>query len=411
MTNIKRIVGQFIPYTSFEKLLFGISVYQFLAYCGVFMLPKIVCYLVQLFMTVLVFQAYQKCPRRKLSVLDKDFQFALKCFMAWIYLMMFRFFEGDVLHFHRLFFSSVGFLCYVSPFIVYLDIDERRLKELAKWAMINIVLYCGVVYSFRSLFLVTSAQELWSQFDEEMYWYYLNIGQLISFAYVYIGLFVIHGKMNYKTFLFIALTTIIGVVIPLLLGRRSACVMVLMFVLLYFVLKFRTSLSWILFLFVIIGGLYNLYLTYEAEIEQLLPILFNRLTDDTRTWAEQELYKDFDNDYWSILFGRGILGMYYSPTYGPRTLIETGWLQMILKGGVVFLFLYLYILLSSFIKGFFCSRNRLINAMALYVFANILFLYPAGYLSTDLRMICLWICVGCCSCKALRKSKTFDVKI
>ena len=411
MIVLKRVMGMIIPNTPFEKLLFKISLYQFLAYCGIFFLPKIICYIIQFSITCSIILSYKYCPHKKRGTLDKDTKFVLAGMIMWIVLMMLRFYEGDIRHFHRLFFSSYGFLCYISPFIVYLDIDSEKLKQLAKWGVINIIAYCCVVYYFRDIFMVETAQELWTQFEEDEYYNYLNIGQLISFSYVYIGLFVIYGKMYYKTFIFVLFATIIGIIVPLLLGRRSACAMVLIFVLLYFVLKLRSNFSWILISLMIFWGLYTLYITYIVEIEQLFPILFDRLTDDTRTWAEQELYRDFENDYWSILFGRGILGMYHSPTYGPRTLIETGWLQMILKGGIVFLSLYLYILISSFIKGFFYSKNRLVNAMSLYIFANVLFLYPAGYLSTDLRMICLWICVGCCSCSSLRKSKTFDVKI
>ena len=82
--------------------------------------------------------------------------------------------------------------------------------------------------------------------------------------------------------------------------------------------------------------------------------------------------------------------------------METGYLDMILHGGILLLISYVYVLFMGFVRGFFMSRNKLINGMALFLLANIFLLYPGGHMALDFQAICIWLSVACCCCRRTR---------
>lgn len=71
-------------------------------------------------------------------------------------------------------------------------------------------------------------------------------------------------------------------------------------------------------------------------------------------------------DWNDWLLGRGMSGTYKSPSAAAddvanRSLIETGYLHLILKGGILLLIPYLIILINSVYKGFFRQRINIFD--------------------------------------------------
>ena len=72
--------------------------------------------------------------------------------------------------------------------------------------------------------------------------------------------------------------------------------------------------------------------------------------------------------------GRGITGQYFCPDIEEeqfndyRSVIETGYLNIILKGGFVSLILLLLITIPAIIKGIFYSNNILSKAAGIWIF-------------------------------------------
>ena len=189
---------------------------------------------------------------------------------------------------------------------------------------------------------------------------------------------------------------------PLLMGRRSAAATVLLIIGLFIIEKIRYNKLYLFAFLFLCYILYSLFVAYETAIENMFPMLFSRLYDDTRTWLENEFYRSFRNDTTGWIFGRGSLGTFQSSEYGNRSLVETGYLDMILHGGILLLISYVYVLFMGFIRGFFMSRNKLINGMALFLLANIFLLYPGGHMALDFQAICIWLSVACCCCRRTR---------
>ena len=149
------------------------------------------------------------------------------------------------------------------------------------------------------------------------------------------------------------------------------------------------------------------------------PAMFSFLVDrgeeDTRSGVEVYMYADMSTTDWII--GKGINGEYYCPIVdnvndatGYRAYIETGYLQIILKGGVLGLALLLLILIPAIYKGLFKSRNILSKAAAIWILLWILYEYPTIGFNFSMHYILVWICVGICYSKKIRKMADSTIK-
>ena len=142
---------------------------------------------------------------------------------------------------------------------------------------------------------------------------------------------------------------------------------------------------------------------------------FTRLTEDSRAPVETAFFESFKGETLDWIFGRGINGTYYCILFDDsfvslRGTIETGYLYIILKGGIISLVFYLFFLLNSAYLGFFKSKNMLTKAMALYLIAHVIYLLPFGLPSFSLEYIIVWVCVAYCQSKVWRMKEDVDIK-
>jgi hypothetical protein len=119
-------------------------------------------------------------------------------------------------------------------------------------------------------------------------------------------------------------------------------------------------------------------------LEQLGRVSFLKelSTMDTRS----DLYQNFFNDFHftDYITGRGFLGTYFDryflSTYNTdqfgdhfiRILIEVGILQLLLKGGLILLFLYLYPLISAGLKGLRINKRSIQFGLSIYILSEVL---------------------------------------
>src|SRR5690606_8158699 len=89
-------------------------------------------------------------------------------------------------------------------------------------------------------------------------------------------------------------------------------------------------------------------------------------------------------------------------TTGYREMIETDYLNIILKGGIIHLALIILIALPAMVKALFYSKNLLSKAAGIWIMLWILSLYPLNVYSLDLNYCLFWICVGIGYSKDLR---------
>jgi hypothetical protein len=134
----------------------------------------------------------------------------------------------------------------------------------------------------------------------------------------------------------------------------------------------------------------------------------DRIGQDTRTLVEEYFFRDLKPIDWII--GKGISGKYYCPGIAEgvnnitiyRTGIETDYLTIILKGGLISLGLMLLMAIPAIIKGLFHSKNLLSKGAAIWILFYLIELYPAPVTTFSLNYLLVWICIGICFSKELR---------
>lgn len=177
----------------------------------------------------------------------------------------------------------------------------------------------------------------------------------------------------------------------------------------YFLYIFNTSqkllIGYLSVFLLIIGMLYTSSI-YNISNNKLLSLINERATDDSRSGAELFFYEDMGNKDWII--GRGMNGEYYCPIFTEevnsdyRDLMETGYLQIILKGGLIRLILFLFIAIPAIFLGLFFSTNILAKASAFWIIIALISLYPSTVESFTLQYLLLWISISICYSRQIR---------
>ena len=190
-------------------------------------------------------------------------------------------------------------------------------------------------------------------------------------------------------------------------ARRGGVVLGLLYVIAYIYFSFfcgkRKIPKWLVFCVVgafIVVGLYFLLNS------MLVSYLLERGIEDTRSYVEFFLYNDFSDHYADWIFGRGINGAYYCPLFKNvmRQVIETGYLFMILKGGIIYLFLYVALYLHAIIRAF-KSGNILLKIMAAELIIRLFSLYPFGLPAFRYTDLLCWIFILYCETTSFGKNK------
>lgn len=176
------------------------------------------------------------------------------------------------------------------------------------------------------------------------------------------------------------------------------------YLLYYFTSKRKTLVIYVSILAIILSSIYVLAM-YKPN-KNIFGGIMERGVEDTRTGVERYFYADMQLKDWII--GRGINGEYYCPgiemdrATSNRSVIETGYLQTILKGGIISLGLFLLMAIPAIINGLFYSKNLLSKAAAIWIFLALMSMYPATVNTFTLRYLLVWISIGMCYSKKIR---------
>ena len=164
----------------------------------------------------------------------------------------------------------------------------------------------------------------------------------------------------------------------------------------------------IIYLTVFIVLLGSLYVTglYKSQNNRIFGNFLGRVDEDTRSVVELYFYDDMKTKDWEI--GRGVKGEYFCPDIEEnqltnyRSVIETGFEQTILKGGLISLGLFLFIAIPAIIKGLFYSKNIFSKAAALWILMSQINSYPATTNAFTLQYLMVWISIGICYSSEIR---------
>ena len=261
-----------------------------------------------------------------------------------------------------------------------------------------------VIYDFAFINHLMSSQED-NVLSREMLEYFAKTLGVPSFF-----LLMLYSYHSGRKKLFLSFIFLLTIFFALIRARRGLLVMCgLTFLFGYFLYLTQSRQKFFVILLSILVGLGLLLFGYELFVDNkngLFDYITDRGLEDTRSTVETCFYQDLSTKDW--LIGKGMLGEYFCPgidpndTTGYRSTIETDYLQIILKGGLVSLFLLLMITIPAIFKGVFYSNNLLSKASGIWILWVLLNMYPSTMNTFTLQYILLWIAVGICYSKTIR---------
>lgn len=226
------------------------------------------------------------------------------------------------------------------------------------------------------------------------YIYQANPKKIFAFVVTFISLYFVIYRAR-RGALLMSVTTLLGILMVYLIHTKRT-------VLIIFV-----SVFFALFMIVFMSNM-------------KLPSMFDNLqargNDDTRTGVELAMKADMNPVQWA--FGKGLNGTYYctlvidDPTNitFQRRVIETGYLQIILNGGIVNLSLLILIIFPAIYKGLVKSSNILCKGSAIFMLLWVFYQYPRIVTSFSMYYILIWISVGICYSPKIRNMSDETIK-
>lgn len=211
----------------------------------------------------------------------------------------------------------------------------------------------------------------------------------------------------------------ITILLALILGRRSILLMYAITLLFYIMYKLKYQLKSVrkrIFFLLSLGCILiiiYLFLSFYGSI--LFNTLFDRMLDDTRSIVELSFLNDIQPGSSDFIWGRGISGTYYCPFVEVngddyREHIESGYFELILKGGVVLIVFYFFFSLPAIFLGLFRSKNNICKLSSIYCILFSGFLYGVGsYYTFGIRYILFLFSIFICYNRSFRMQTNNEI--
>lgn len=295
---------------------------------------------------------------------------------------------------------SSGTLSMFLPFVALLPLRKYFDKLILLFYYFAIITIPIWLFNINNLVVSRSS---------EMSWLGEYIGQYLPFFAGFLLLFLF--KFPVKKQLVIWCVYFIYLLLMILNARRNIILSFGLYFLGYLMYrKDSTQGTWINKIINIIFLLVLSIAFLNPEIfEKFFPFLAERGLENTREGVEEYFIADmFQSDIIEQMFGRGLDGTYYQPVYdittgelltAGRYGIETGYLDMILKGGFVYVILVVSLILISIFNGF-TSKDYVKKRCSFFLCVCLIDLYTTCLLGTlSVKSLLFWVCIGICLSK------------
>lgn len=237
----------------------------------------------------------------------------------------------------------------------------------------------------------------------------------LSYPLSFVLLIYIYYSNPKKIFAFIIM--ILATYFLIFRARRGSlfmCLSTLMGVLMVYLIYTKKT-AMVIFLVIFIALFFTLFLS-NIKAPAFMDFLLSRSDEDTRSGVELCMKADMSVKDWII--GKGMNGKYICPLpideqtvlTGKRGVIETGYLQTILTGGILSLILMGLIIFPAIYNGLFKSNNILCKGGSIFMILWVVYQYPRIVVSFSMYYILIWILVGICYSPVIRNMSDIEIK-
>lgn len=320
-------------------------------------------------------------------------------------LLLSVFFRGG-LNLTRTFGEEGYVLSYMLPFLLFFNVSKLNVRNLLNCTTLFVVLAVVLILlNFRLLTFAGSSYAIESLMNETS-----GLGTLAQLPIAWsIPASIALMNLNYiskKQILLILFAYLFAIAFSMTFGRRTVTLYGLLFLFCAYVMfilnkSYKRSVKNKVTFWVCLSLCFIIPFALST-----FSFLFDRGLEDTRSGVNEAFHMDMN--MWDYIFGRGINGTYYDPMSifdhinNQRTGHETGYLNVILHAGLLYLIPYVLVSVHSFYLGFFKSKNIWIKSLAIYVFINTIMLLIGATPKFNLRFFIVWIGIVFCNNKFLR---------
>jgi hypothetical protein len=358
---------------------------------------------------ILIFVQYSKVAR--LKPINGYLKNIFSIYVIWQCLIVFRGMSFSYGFIKQIFFdASNGMMNYFAPLLLLLPRNLEAYKKVFRIIIIFAIFYLIYDISFIRELLSGDRNNIKNTAIVEY-------GFLLSITVCF--LLLTSPYHNFKKNIFAFAVILISLFFGIFRARRGMILICLsqLFFCYYFYLNNARNKVLILTAsgLIIFAAISYTKTAFLQNRENIFSFLLERGTKDTRTGVEEYFYNDLNTVDWII--GKGINGQYFCPDIdedsisGYRRIIETGYLQIILNGGIISLVLILLITIPAIFKGLFYSRNILSKAAGAWVFLWVIYLYPATMQGFTLYYAVFWMAIGICYSSSIRNIPENKIKL
>ncbi|MFA5973134.1 MAG: O-antigen ligase family protein [Lentimicrobiaceae bacterium] len=388
--------------------IFVISITSFAVWNFLESLDKISGYtpifLILLSISAFVYSSYKLLLDIKFENIYIKYTFIL--FIGYEFIIIFRGLSFSYQFLIDMLMSQITFWPLIVPLFIFFDKKISTLVLLIKY-----IYFIGVFFLLVNLLMPNL---LLQRLTAESI-----IGLALSSGFVLMNASYLGSRKVNISFLvlFISLLSVIY------LGRRSVIVTISGYIIASYILNITSKTKSLLFRFfpIIIGVLFFLLFSFSNLNTKLTQKMNERLTEDTRSELFGRYYLEMQ-DY--MTFGKGMNGTYYSPISGYtdddgvtftevdyRNVIENGYLQLMLTGGIVHIVLFLLVTLPAAFIGIIKSKNNFTRACGIFILLRLIDMLIYGLPSFSMSYILVWICVGVCFSAELREMSDESIHV
>ena len=322
--------------------------------------------------------------------------------MMWNIFNIFRSLTQGVGSLTTLFGNSYTSLALLVPLSLSFGFYKSNLKRMIHYTCTVIILG---IFAFIIFFIFS---------NETTNLIYNRVFFLIFYSIVFL-ITIIPFQSNKIKFL-IVVGSIILFYIAIIGGSRTMMVrlplLYLALTIIYFIKKFNAK--WILKVsfIAIIVPFYFLQASLnsgESFFEGYLSKTNNKdLSTDTRTFLYLEVFDDLVHNG-NLIFGKGANGTYFSNYFNTaggdtdnRLSSEVGILALLLKGGLLAVFLNLTVLIIAIYLSFFQSNNYFLVGIGFMLLIHILLLFVENLINYNMYNFLIWFFIGICLSNGIR---------
>ena len=293
------------------------------------------------------------------------------------------------------------FFPYLIPIIILIPTNIFFLKRTFDYFALLALLLLVTLLAFRNFMFNVN-----TNFSEHVLWTFGTGGGFILLTWNY---------HNNKRRMLAILVVLLSLLTSTILARRNIMLTFsnyILFSIILLLFNSKQSITNKIFLILIVvssfTGAYFLFNKYQD-------VLFARITERIEQNTRDQIFTGFFSSMSTqdLIYGKGFDGTYYAPTIEEndnRSIIECGYLQTILKGGIVNLALFLLIALPAAFLGIVKSNNTIAMAAGTIIILWLIDMFPWGMPALNIRYILVWICISICYSKEIRNLSEAEIK-